>query len=206
MANETTLIKGPAPAEAKEVSARVVDGKEKNDLIESRDLELSAVGKGLNTASGALSNSVDVGSRVVGKALASATGSLKKTESKTIKDVLKALLGAGLGLSFFKEMLGIPKALSDPETQEKQSPLLIKGTKWVVGGSLALGLLKGVMTGTGLSMPLLMFGLLTFAGTHALSSSYENPNSIFGKVTSGLGLRDKLIEALDTLKFSKFLS
>jgi hypothetical protein len=200
MASETTLTKYQAPADAKDAQL-VVTGER-----DASELAMSKVGKTLTTTKSVIGDSLDVGSRVLGQTLAKAGGAVKGSKNKNVNDIAKSLLGAGFGLSFFKDMLGIPKMLSNPELREKQSPMIIKGAKWLLGGSMAMGLLKGVMGGAGLSMPMFVFGLVAFVFTHGLSSTYENPNSLFSKLTSGFGLRDKLIDAMDSVKIGKFFS
>lgn len=200
MVSETTLIKTAAPVDAKD--AQLI----KSEQRDFSELAMSEVGRTLNTTKTVLGDSIDVGSRVIGQTLAKVGGAVKGSKNKNVNDIFKSLLGAGFGLSFFKDMLGIPKLLSNKGDNEKQSPMLIKGAKWLVGGSMAMALLKGVMGGAGLSLPMFIFGLIAFTVTHGLSSTYENPNSLFSKVSSGFGLRDKLVEAMDSLKISKFLS
>lgn len=172
---------------------------------DSSELELSSVGRTLSAAKELVGNSADVGSRVVGQALAKVGGSIKGNKSKTLRDITQTLFGAGFGLSLFKNLLNIPKMLSDPATKEKQSPMLIKGANWLIGGSLAITLLRGVLGGAALSLPMFIAGLVGFIITYGLSTSYESKDSAFGKIASAFGLRDKLHDALDSLKIGNIL-
>ncbi len=175
--------------------------------FDPRDLGKSHVSKALTVAKNITGESIAGGTHAMAATINKVVDTVKaSSQHRNLRDLIIALAGGTFGLGFIKNILGIPKLISDPKYAEKQSPLLISGAKWVAGGTMAFGLLRGLMGGAGLSGAGMATGLLAFIVPYALSSLYENENSIFSKLTSTIGLREKIVDLMDSLKFSNILS
>lgn len=117
-----------------------------------------------------------------------------------IRNISFSVVGSLFGLSALKKVLELPKILTDKQTRDKSSPLILQGAKLLTGSALTLGLFKTVLGGTGLSPVAIGSGLALFTALNALSSLYENPNGVPSKLAKLFGLREKTVSLMDTAK------
>ena len=118
-----------------------------------------------------------------------------------VKNISFSVVGGIFGLNANKKLLDLPKILTNKEKRAKGAPLILDAAKLLTGGALATGIIRGVLGGAGLSGTSIVLGIGIFTALNALTSTYENPDSFFGRIAQLFGLRDKSVSLMDTVKF-----
>lgn len=172
------------------------------DLHRAQNNEaLNPVGKILHTTTDLGSQAIDAGATSIGTVFKHAKDLVTNKDilNGNIGHTVKALLGGTLGLQMVSSLLGAPKFISDPASRKQHAPLLMNAGKLAAGATMAYGLLNGVMGGSGISIRSLGLGAVIYLGISFFSSLY-NPNSIASRLLSTLGLREKFISLMDSIK------
>lgn len=159
------------------------------------DLKNTIVGKSIELAGQGLEESTIASGNVIAEGSNFIMDKIKEgAQNQNIKSAAVAGLGGILGLSTFKDLLGLPAILMGKKDPDTQAPMLLKAAKWTAGGSMALGALKALQGKGKMTNPTMVAGVIGYGVLSALTSSFENENSPVSKLLSMLGLRNKIRE------------
>jgi hypothetical protein len=176
-------------------------------MPDADSLKNTALSKGFALAKDGLASSLESSLKILSGGSNGLIDFAKKTsDNKNIRSMILASVGSLFGLGFFKDILKVPKLLTDKNPNDKQAPMLLKASKWIAGGALSYGALRALLSGAGMANPTILVGVVAFLALQGTINFYENENSIFSKFLKILGIRDDLKTAIDDFKSDKLTS